>query len=305
MSYLSPDSGEQPIVLGPNISLLPPLQQSAQDSVAQQPSIVILCTWLGGATDRRVGKYSTGYRALYPRSTILVIRTVMMDPTVRSFAAVRARLAPAREAISSILRAARDEKDSPKTALLHMFSHGGCNTAIQFMASMAPEERELLQKCLRLVVFDCCPGDGSFGKAYEAGLLSLPPRMPFRSTLGNAAVYGFISIIQGLQATGLMLSIEDMRQELNQPSVFGSEACRLYLFSDGDRAVAPQDVVSHAKQGEISGFIVKTAHFSNAPHCSLPLEDAVKYWDAIDHHWQKYGQLHMGLGEETFPLPKL
>lgn len=182
MSCLSSESGNQPIVLGPNILLFLPPQQSAPDSAAsQQPSVIILCTWLGGATERRVRKYNTGYRALYQYATILVIRTVLMDLTIRSFAAIRSRLAPAREAISSILQGAQNEDGPRKTALLHMFSHRGCNTAIQLMASMSSEERASLHECLRLVVFDCCPGDASFGKAYEAGLLSLPPQMPFRS----------------------------------------------------------------------------------------------------------------------------
>lgn len=306
MSCLSSESGNQPIVLGPNILLFPPPQQSAPDSAAsQQPSVVILCTWLGGATERRVRKYSTGYRALYQSATILVIRTVLMDLTIRSFAAIRSRLAPARQAISSILQGAQNEDGSPKPALLHIFSHGGCNTAIQLMASMSSEERTLLHERLRLVVFDCCPGDTSFERAYEAGLLSLPPQMPFRSTLGTAAVYAFVSLIHGLQAAGIMLSVDDMRQELNQPSVFGPGARRLYLFSDEDRAVAPQDVISHAEQGEMAGFSVETARFNDSPHCSLLLEDATKYWGLIGRHWKEQQQAHMNRQEESVPPPKL
>lgn len=138
------------------------------------------------------------------------------------------------------------------------------------------------------MVFDCCPGDTSVEKAYEAGLLSLPPQLLFRSTLGAAAVYGFISVIHGLQSAGVMLSVDDMRAELNNASIFGSGAHRLYLFSDGDRVVAPEDVLSHAKEGEASGFRVGTARFGEAPHCSLVLEDAARYWDVIGRHLEEH-----------------
>lgn len=294
--------------LGPNIFLLPPLREkhlesAARDASSDEPSVIILCTWLGGATARRVAKYSTGYRDLYQGATILVIRTVMMDLTVRSFDALRACLAPARKAIASLLSAGPQKTG---TGLLHMFSHGGCNTALQLLASMSAPERSSLQDCLRLVVFDCCPGDTSFTRAYEAGLLSLPTQMPLRSTLGAAAVCGFVSVIQALQRTGLMRSVEDMRQELNAPWAFGPAARRLYLFSEGDRAVAPQDVLSHAKQGEMLGFRVMTARFRDAPHCSLLVEDAVRYWGVIRRHWIEHQHVAPSLKTEMPTMsPKL
>lgn len=76
-----------------------------------------------------------------------------------------------------------------------------------------------------------------------------------------------------------MLSVEGMRQELNDPPepTFGPGARRLYLFSNGDRAVAPQDVMSHAKQARMSGLGVEITRFRDAPHCSLPIEDAARY----------------------------
>lgn len=128
--------------------------------------------------------------------------------------------------------------------------------------------------------------------------------MPFKSTLGTAAVYEFIYVIRGLQTAGIMLSADEVRQDLNHPSVFGPGANRLYLFSDGDRAVAPQDVISHAKEGEVSGFGVKTASFNNAPHCSLLLEDAAKYWGMICSHWKERQQSYMNLREESVSSPK-
>lgn len=301
MSLSNSRLDEQPTALSPNIFLFPPDRQASADSLAasqNQPTLVILCTWLGAATTRRVGKYSTAYREMYPGATILVIRTVIMDLTVRSFAAVRARLTPAREAINALLG------NGQSSALLHIFSHGGCNTALQLVASMDADEREAMQRSLRLVVFDCCPGDASLGKAYEAALLSLPPQMPLRSTLGSAAVYAFIACIHGLQTAGLMLSVTDMRRELNDPSVFGSGAHRLYLFSEGDRAVDPEDVVSHAQQGERAGFSVRTSRFSGAPHCSLLMEDAARYWGLIDRHWREAAPREE-LSARRVPLPKL
>lgn len=94
-----------------------------------------------------MSKYSTGYQERYPGTAILVIRTVMKDLIVRSFAAGRDRLAPARQAISSMLQAEQtgENVNPPSPALLHIFSHGGCNTAIQLMAFMDAEERAFVQ----------------------------------------------------------------------------------------------------------------------------------------------------------------
>lgn len=120
-----------------------------------------------------------------PHAQILLIQTTIQDIAAHSFAQVRARLAPARSAI----RAAVQSADGGRHILLHIFSHGGCNTSIQLANSMRESNIEFP---LQAIVFDCCPGDASFRRAYNAMALSLPPK-GLISWVGPLAVYPVVS----------------------------------------------------------------------------------------------------------------
>lgn len=271
---------------------------SASDSSeCPPPSLIILCTWLGGATTPRVAKYVEGYRKAFPGATLVLIRTVLADISARSFAAVRSRLRPARDAIIKALQPPKPKPTTTRTtessgthnpqALLHIFSHGGCNTAIQLAQSISEVAGTLLSDHLRQVVFDCCPGGTSFAKAFNAASLSLPPTSSaLLGALGTAAVFAAVATITALQKAGFMSSVRDMRRELNEPALFGSAARRLYLFSRADRMVGPADVQSHAQLArEEVGCEVGLVLFREAPHCALVTEDATRYWRAIQGCW--------------------
>jgi hypothetical protein len=234
---------------------------------------------------------------------VLLIRTVFLDISARSFATVRARLQPARAAITMILQETAapphdsvqntPSSDDARDVLLHVFSHGGCNTAIQLARSMHEDAGTLLHDRLRQIVFDSCPGDAGFEKAYNAALISLP-RPLTGSAIGAAAAYSAVTVISALQSAGLMRSVEDLRRELNDPELFGRRATRLYLVSRADRMVAVEDVLSHAQEAKEGGYEVGIVVFDTAPHCALILEDAQRYWDAIRRCWN---------GTEPLALP--
>lgn len=292
------------VPLGNNIFLFEPsVPSAAHDKISGSgsasgcppPSLIILCTWLGGATTPRVAKYVEGYRKAFPGATLVLVRTVFADISARSFAAVRSRLRPARDAIIKALqppptttRTTESGTTNPviPQALLHMFSHGGCNTAIQLALSISEVAGTLLCDHLRQIVFDCCPGDTSFAKAFNAAILSLPATSsaPIRA-LGTAAIFAAVATITALQKAGFMSSVNDMRRELNKPTLFGTAARRLYLFSRADRMVGPADVQSHAQLAREAGCEVGLVLFREAPHCALVTEDATKYWRAIQGCW--------------------
>jgi len=273
--------------LGQNIFLYKPETDKSETAIRKEeghspPSLVIVCTWLGGATAKRINKYTTQYRQLFPHACILLIRTIVLDITVRSFRLIRSRLAPARDAIYSILGdndLSRESTDG--CILLHVFSHGGCNTAIQLAISMRENDMYLP---LRQIVFDSCPGDATFRKAYDAATISLPQSQPAHS-VGRAALYPAIAVITGLQHLGIMSSVRDMRAELNDSNVFGSHARRLYLYSAADQAVHFQDVQSHLETARAQGYRADGVVFQRSPHVALILEDAVRYWAAIESFW--------------------
>ncbi|KAH7146105.1 hypothetical protein EDB81DRAFT_933919 [Dactylonectria macrodidyma] len=305
------------VPLGNNVFLFEPSVKPADargnssGSGCPPPSLIILCTWLGGATTPRIAKYVEGYQKAFPAATLILIRTVFADIAVRSFAAVRSRLEPARDAIIGALQPPAPGAARAR-ALLHIFSHGGCNTAIQLAHTVSDAAGTLLCDHLRQIIFDCCPGDTSFDKAFNAAAVSLPPGAPepFRA-VGMAAVFAAVATISVLQKTGLMSSVSDMRRQLNEPALLGSAARRLYLFSRADRMVAPASVQSHAQLAREAGYDVGLVLFREAPHCALVTDDASKYWHAIQDCWMggslpqldDQSQLRHGLLKSPIRLP--
>ncbi|RHZ57763.1 hypothetical protein CDV55_103727 [Aspergillus turcosus] len=279
---------------------LQPLQKIGQDVYLYEvpayntnesnsdPSLIILCTWLGGASPRRINKYVAQYRALFPESSILLITTTLPDITIRPFSVLRARLKPAREAICRIVSQKAEDSTGPKNdALLHVFSHGGCNTAIQLALSMKENlgPNALHRLPLRGVIFDCCPGETDFRRSYNAAILSLPQGGRLVQLVGRAVLYTTVGTITSIQNMGLMSSVNDLRHQLNDEAVLGRQVRRLYMFSKADTTVDWRDVLSHMETAREQGYQANGVMFENSPHCALMLEDEKKYWTSIKQFW--------------------
>jgi len=268
--------------LRPNVLLYQPLSDdSRSQSSSRQDAVkvVILATWLGGASASRIAVYCRGYQALFPSASILLIRTVLSDITVKSCATVQAQLEPARDFLMSTFP--RGTESVEGKALLHTFSHGGCNSALQLSRLLRGSDPTAMFPIPLLgVVLDSCPGSSSFAKAYSGAVYSLPnTRTPGAHLLGRAFLLPVIGTVSFLQAYGLLASVEDLRRELNDLTSFGPVP-RLYLHSKGDRLVAAEDVASHADEiGKVLPVWRET--WEVAEHVALPLEDAKRYWDAV------------------------
>ncbi|PYH76619.1 hypothetical protein BO82DRAFT_358950 [Aspergillus uvarum CBS 121591] len=204
------------------------------------PALITLCTRLGDATPPRIQKYISGYQNLYPTSAILLITTRILEIGLLPFSVLHARLAPARDVLRWF-NSSGDHNDS-YSILLHIFSHGGCNTAIQLALSLQIEDTRghpplELGRYLGGIIFDCCPGDTSFGRAYQAAAHSLPPRSVLAQAVGRVLLYPVIGVITGLQQTEWMSSIRGLRRQLNDPAVLKKTAPRLYLYATADQMV--------------------------------------------------------------------
>ncbi|KAK7966249.1 DNA repair protein rhp57 [Apiospora aurea] len=324
---------EEPIDLGNNVFLYQPATiisphdantsalpaaEADLETPPPPPRLIILCTWLGGVTTPRVNKYVAGYQALYPTAHLLLIRTVFLDISVRTFATLRAHLQPVRDAISRImeqhpngdgLNSGGGGADGADGILLHIFSHGGCNCALQLAWSMGSSpSSQLFCDNLRLVVFDCCPGGASFGKAYNAAIVSLPQTTRFLGvrSLGAPLVYAAVAAVHGLQSAGLMRSVRELRRELNDPVAFRARAGRLHLYSRADEMVAAEDVLAHAREAEAGlGCAVGTVGFEEAAHCALVREDAQRYWGAVKDGWARKDPTRPAAGADMHSLPRL
>ncbi|KAL4809391.1 hypothetical protein BDV18DRAFT_131975 [Aspergillus unguis] len=277
----------------------------------EHPKLIVLCTWLGGATPRRIAKYVGYHRQLFPRSAILLIMTGMLDITVRSFSVIRKRLRPARETIRQILSQNADahahanadaEEDSAANVtgngkgrggvLLHIFSHGGTNIAIQLILSMQDHDRDskhtnrIPKLPLLGIVFDSCPGDTSFMRNYRASVYSLPPAfLPIR-ILEEALLFPAIGVITALQKLGITGSISAMQKQLNDSIVVSARVPRLYLFSKADETIAWEEVQAHFEDARERGYVVERVVFEKSPHCALIVEDEKRYWGAVRRFWE-------------------
>lgn len=255
---------------------------------ANEPKMALLCTWLGNASLRRIEKYTKKYQQLLPHAQILLIQARIPDMTVRTFAQQRRRLEPAREAIRALTSAcaAQQSEESRNKAegyiVLHMFSHGGSNTAIQLALSI---EESKLALPLQAVIFDGTPGNQSFGVSYNAMTLSLPQN-PVSRFLCNLAIYPALGALTSLSALGVLVSIDDMRRVLNDEKLFGKSTPRLYLYSKEDAMIHWKDVELHMQDAREKGYPVTGVLFEKGPHCSLVIEGAERYWAAVQELWE-------------------
>ncbi|RDW76654.1 TMEM53 family protein [Aspergillus mulundensis] len=275
---------------GKNIWLYHPSTTGNRTIPNGNPALVVMCTWLGGATPRRISKYVGYHRQLFPGSAILLIMTDMIDITVRSFSAIRARLQAARKVIRQILgQDAGDVEKNPNGVLLHIFSHGGSNTAIQLILSMQDPGHPsgICRLPLQGIVFDSCPGDTTFMRNYQASVYSLPPASLPIHLMSKALLFPTIGVITGLQTLGITSPISKMQKQLNDSLVISSRVPRLYLFSKADETIRWEEVQAHLDDARIRGYNVSSVVFHKSPHCALIVEDEKRYWGAIQQFWEQ------------------
>lgn len=265
--------------------------------VTGQPDIIILCTWLGGATTKRIQKYTLGYHKLWPKSVILAIRTTAAEYAFSGASALRRKLRPALREIRRIMARVDSPQKLPpydhqsgSGILLHMFSNGGANIATQLVASMNGVSSILGQAetlPMRQVVLDSCPADPGINNTYAAASHSISTTHPLRP-LFCATLYLVVAGIAGLEAVGLRRCLgKAIREQLNDPKVVSPGARRLYLISEADAIVDFREVLAHRHQALSKGIGAETVVFKRAGHCCLVLEDERAYWGAIESCWAR------------------
>lgn len=272
----------------------PPGKKSDNPCGSPAPALVILCTWAGGATPRRINKYIDQYLKVYPSSSLLLLTTNIPNTAFRPFRWIRHRLKPARLAIRRILTpAVGDEPKDKDTAnqlggiLLHMFSHGGCSMGVQLSLAMReePDIGESFRSSLRGIILDCSPGDDAFERSYRAARLSLP-QTAFVNLFSITLLYPTLSVLNRLQNAGVLRAVRDLRISLNDPDTFGPNAKRLYIYSKEDVMVGWEEVQSHFEEAKSQGHVADQVVFETGSHCTLMVEDADRYWTAIQRFWE-------------------
>lgn len=284
----------------------PRIHHQANDSgrghvAAPPPTLIIMCTWLGGATDKRIQRYTQGYHHLWPTASILLIRSSNAEYAFWSARYLRRKLRPAIHAIRRINEEAADSPSrdpssstisaTPTGTLLHIFSNGGAYVATQLVISM----NTILQSLgpqpgpmpLRQIVFDSCPGGMTVERGYQAAARALPAS-PLRP-LGRVALYLAVLGIVGSETMGIRRPLcETVQEQLNDPAVFAPGAVRVYMSSTADDIVYTEEVLAHRDEAAVRGLRTQTVVFSRAEHCALIREDEAMYWGPIASAWEKF-----------------
>lgn len=275
--------------IGENTHLYEPPVQTFSDPAS--PSLVILCTWVGGATPRRINKYLVQYQEIFPTSSLLLITTSVSDTAFRPLRWIRTNLKPARDAIRRIVGRENDEittepNSHPRGILLHLFSHGGGNIASQLALSFKAglDRGAIFFSNLRTIILDCCPGDDTFARMYAATRVSVP-QTPVAQFLGKTVMYPALAVVNGFQHAGLARAVKDLRDLMNRPATFGSMPRRLYIYSKEDVVIGWKDVQLHLEDAQNRGYSVGQVLFERGPHCGLVMENPTRYWDAVKKFW--------------------
>ncbi|KAG9231286.1 hypothetical protein BJ875DRAFT_469951 [Amylocarpus encephaloides] len=283
----------------------PPLQPNrpasspSPSSTPQEPSLVILCTWLGGATSRRISTYTRTYQRLLPHASILLIQTTTADMTYRSIPAQHSRMLPARDYVSNFLasqtRAGSEANNRTlplngpgQPILLHMLSSGGANTAC-ILAFALEETSTPLPRYLMGIIHDCNPGMQDFWRGFDSLRVSLAKSsLPVR-VIGTSTSFISMVALQPLMKTGAIKGMDFLREKLLELLGTPGEmkgTKRLYMWSRGDRVIDWTAVSRHAEDARKMGFEVEERMFEQGEHCALPMANGKEYWDEIRELWK-------------------
>lgn len=162
---------------------------------------------------------------------------------------------------------------------LHMFSNAGIYTACQ-LADLA--NAELGHPIpLHALIFDSCPGHGSYSRMAKPMLVNLP-RAPYLYLPGMLAVHGFVSVFALLEQFGFENVVErGFRRSNEDADLSGKDVPRLYLYSKEDEIVGWRDVEEHAEIARRRGCVVRMVLFRDSAHVAHARGDGDKYWYAV------------------------
>ncbi|KAK7705060.1 hypothetical protein SLS57_010257 [Botryosphaeria dothidea] len=281
--------------LSPGIELYQPIVTNANpqsdgqanpDGSQTQPQLIILATWMA-AKPGHIGKYVSGYQAIYPSARILVVRSTIKDMLFRTYPKRRSRLQSAIEAMAIPREsdaALSSTSTEPPRILLHVFSNGGASqTRVLLRAHL-----DLTGKALPLhaTILDSCPGRGSVRRSYAALASSLPARPAALRWLLSPAILAVLGLYWlTFRPWGIADPIERLRGALNSPELV-RETRRCYVYSDADPMVAWQDVEAHARDAEAQGFSTRREKFAGTGHCAhVKGEGAARYWAVVQETW--------------------
>ncbi len=286
--------------LGEQIYHYIPAPTLPSSTPATSPDLIILCSWMY-AFSKHIAKYTSAYKSKYPTSPILLLRQDGGDFFYRTNAQQMKNLEPA---IATIRRLRSDKpKGGRLRVLMHVFSNGGAWTVCQLADAYSSAtslstpgvdvQHELLP--ISALVLDSTPSLPNPSASHTAICEALPKKPPLLRAIGEAAVWGYISLAQSVDfALGREHLTLNLRRRLNDPqgAFMQDHLRRVYIYSQGDALIPASDVEAHAQDarvvvGEDDGERVKMEDFGKTRHVSHMLGDPERYWRVVDDIWSR------------------
>jgi hypothetical protein len=239
-----------------------------------EPDLVLLVGWMD-ATARHLSRYTAGYKKLYPSARILVITTSQIDAVFRTNSANLNRVKPALDVLYTLPRA---------KLIVHFFSNGGGFTTT--MIAKAYKEKMGQPLPVTAMVLDSTPGRATYEATVRAFSLALPKNIILR-TLGILVFRMFFWLYKfGYYIQGKTDLVDQVRADLNDKTIFDTEAPRMYIYSVADPMVAWQSVEEHGEEARSLGYTVDREKFLHSGHAAHLLEDQERYWATVQRLWR-------------------
>ncbi|EQB56627.1 hypothetical protein CGLO_03346 [Colletotrichum gloeosporioides Cg-14] len=249
----------------------------------KSPTLILLTSWTG-ADPRNVAKYTKRYNEIYPKTTIMVITTVIHDLVFRS---TKEKVATLEPAVKFLRRHISTQSKRP-TMLLHAFSEGGSNKAVCLARAYLGATG--CQLPVGAFIFDSTPGRPRFSCNVAAFKRSLPRNKVVRAVGVPAGavvlgmVYGTYHVLKGPENN----VISQTRKALNDESLWPvTSAPRTYVFSEADDLIGWEDIEDHAwESAELLGLDSMLLRFRETGHCNHARGNEDEYWTAVMNTWE-------------------
>jgi len=268
MDALSP----QPIRLSDTIKLYrpDPIEVLTTTNHGTGPEMIILCTWFR-ALPKHIAKYIHAHRQRYPQAQILVIESVVGDMMYTPYSVQRSRLSSVVDIIKGLATANHE-------ILLHIFSNGGSNSAVQLAEAWHSSQSSPFPATS--MVLDSCPGSPSLKLAADAVVSSSPKNSHWWVIIFAWTVVvpfvAFPSLLGGPNVVALL------RERLNDGRLFSARTKRVYICSSTDLMVPQGDVVRHFDSARSAGYDATLVEIDGSAHVSHVMKDPKRYWNAVE-----------------------
>ncbi|KAK8095956.1 uncharacterized protein PG998_002583 [Apiospora kogelbergensis] len=262
------------------------------------PDKVIIFGW-GDGRPRNVSKYIEGYRALYPRATVVAVLAT-------TFKAAYQPLHERTEGMMPVVDAAFPARQQrPPRVLLHAMSNaGGINLASTLNAHLARHGTPLPH---RVMVLDSVPGGvvfhrqvGRWSRAMAIGMRRSLPRWVPQAVL-QAAFWVFLwahkfweFVLRRHHAGAWSREAVNRHEMVPVPPRDDSRTAedqhaprRLYLYSKEDDIIGWEDIEEHAEHASKLGYHADTEMFEGSGHVDHMRHHPQKYWESIARTWRR------------------